>query len=79
AVFVLRQDSPLPPACLDRLADRHPPIVPAAFRKLDAVAVLTAESRGEPTQGPSPWTKHANQILSKINCAKTPSNALNNH
>ena len=26
---------------LDPLADRHPPVVPAAFRKLDAVAVLT--------------------------------------
>ena len=36
-----RQDSPLPSARLDPLADRHPPIVPAAFRKLDAVAVLT--------------------------------------
>ncbi len=34
------QDSPLPPARLDPPADRHPPIVPAAFRKLDAVAVL---------------------------------------
>ena len=37
-----RQDLPLPPACLDPLIDRHPPIVPAAFRKLDAVAVPTA-------------------------------------
>jgi hypothetical protein len=36
-----RQDSPLPPARLDPLADRHPPIVPAAFRKLDALAVVT--------------------------------------
>jgi hypothetical protein len=36
------QDSPLPPACPDPLVDRHPPIVPAVFRKLDAVAVLTA-------------------------------------
>ena len=35
------QDPPLPPARLDPLADRHPPIVPAAFRKLDATAVLT--------------------------------------
>ena len=30
------------PACLDPLTDRHPPIVPAAFRKLDAVAVQAA-------------------------------------
>jgi hypothetical protein len=35
------QDSPLLPGRLDPLADRHLPIVPAAFRKLDAVAVLT--------------------------------------
>jgi hypothetical protein len=35
------QDSPLPPGRPDLLADPHPPIVPAAFRKLDAVAVLT--------------------------------------
>ena len=38
------QDSPLPPACPDPLVDRHPPIAPAVFRKLDAVAVLTARS-----------------------------------
>ena len=36
-----RQHPPLPPGRLDLLADRHPPIVPAAFRKLDAIAVLT--------------------------------------
>ncbi|MGD0604912.1 MAG: hypothetical protein ABSA53_15080 [Streptosporangiaceae bacterium] len=36
-----RQDSPVPPARPGPLADRHPPFVPAAFRKLDAVAVLT--------------------------------------
>ena len=30
----------LAPTRLDPLADRHPPILPAAFRKLDAVAVL---------------------------------------
>jgi hypothetical protein len=37
---------------LDPLADRHPPIVPAAFRKLDAVVVLTARLLpGTPT----PW------------------------
>src|SRR6266581_8106822 len=35
------QDPPLPHGRLDPLADRHPPIVPATFRKLDAVAVLT--------------------------------------
>jgi hypothetical protein len=35
---------PLPPGHLDPLADRHPPIAPAAFRKLDAVAVLTGPS-----------------------------------
>ena len=29
---------------LDLLADRHPPIAPAAFRKLDAAAVLTGPS-----------------------------------
>ena len=34
----------LPPGRLDPLADRHPLIVPAAFRKLDAVAVLTGPS-----------------------------------
>ncbi len=34
------QDPLLPPARLDPLADRHPPIVPPAFRKLDAIAVL---------------------------------------
>jgi hypothetical protein len=39
-----RQHPPLPPGRLDLLADRHPPIVPAAFRKLDAVAVLTGPS-----------------------------------
>ena len=37
-----RQDPPFPPGRLDPLADRHPPSQPAAFRKLDAVAVLTA-------------------------------------
>jgi hypothetical protein len=35
------QDSPPPCACLDPLVDRHSPIVPAVFWKLDAVAVLT--------------------------------------
>lgn len=39
-----RQHPPLPPGRLDLLADRHPPIRPAAFRKLDAVAVLTGPS-----------------------------------
>jgi hypothetical protein len=38
------QDPALPPGRLDPLADRHPPIVPAAFRKLDTVAVLTGPS-----------------------------------
>ncbi len=33
---------PKGPGRLDPLADRHPPSLPAAFRKLDAVAVLTA-------------------------------------
>ncbi len=37
-----RQDPPFPPGRLDPLADRHPPSLPAVFRKLDAVAVLTA-------------------------------------
>ena len=37
-----RQHPPFPPGRLDPLADRHPPSLPAAFRKLDAVAVLTA-------------------------------------
>jgi hypothetical protein len=32
--------APLPPGCLDPVADRHLPIVPAAFRKLDAITVL---------------------------------------
>ena len=36
------QHPPLPPGRLDPLADRHPPGLPAAFRKLDAVAVLAA-------------------------------------
>ena len=35
------QDPPLPSARLGPLADRHPPIVPAAFSKPDALAVLT--------------------------------------
>ena len=39
-----RQHPPLPPGRLDLLADRHPPIAPAAFRKLDAAAVLTGPS-----------------------------------
>src|SRR5271169_5558522 len=39
-----RQHPPLPPARLDPLADRHPPVVPAAFRKQDAAAVLTGPS-----------------------------------
>jgi hypothetical protein len=39
-----RQHPPLPPGRLDPLADPHPPIVPAAFRKLDAAAVLTGPS-----------------------------------
>jgi len=37
-----RQHPPFPPGRLDPLADRHPPSLPAVFRKLDAVAVLTA-------------------------------------
>jgi Sulfate permease family len=43
-----RQHPPLPPGRLDLLADRHPPIVPAAFRKLDAAAVLTGPSLPAP-------------------------------
>src|SRR5260370_26835241 len=44
------QDSPLAPARLDPLADRHPPILPAAFRRLDAVAVLAGSAlSGTPT------------------------------
>ena len=39
-----RQHLPLPPGRLDLLADRHPPIAPAAFRELDAAAVLTGPS-----------------------------------
>src|SRR5260370_19216928 len=46
-----RQHPPLPPGRLDPLADRHPPIVPAAFRKLDAVAVLTGPSLPVPLEG----------------------------
>jgi hypothetical protein len=45
------QDSPLPPGRLDPLADRHPPIVPTAFRKLDAVAVLTGPLLPAPLEG----------------------------
>ncbi len=45
------QDPPLPPARLDPLAARHPPIVPAAFRKLDAVAVLTGRLLPAPLIG----------------------------
>jgi hypothetical protein len=37
-----RQHPPLPPGRLDPLTDRHSPSLPAAFRKLDAVAVLMA-------------------------------------
>ncbi len=37
-----RQHPPLPPGRRDPLTDRHSASVPAAFRKLDAVAVLTA-------------------------------------
>src|SRR5207244_2341488 len=47
------QDSPLPLGCLDLLADRHPPILPAAFRKLDAVAVLTGPLLPAPQLPPS--------------------------
>lgn len=47
-----RQHPPLPPGRLDLLADRHPPIRPAAFRKLDALAVLTGPSL--PAPGPLP-------------------------
>jgi len=36
------QDSPLAPVRLDPLADRHLHVLPGVFRKLDAVAVLTA-------------------------------------
>ena len=49
-----RQDSRLPPARLDPLADRHPPIVPAAFRKLDALAVLTGPLLPAPQDLPRP-------------------------
>src|SRR6266566_1333498 len=49
-----RQHPPLPPGRLDLLADRHPPIVPAAFRKLDAVAVLTGPSLPVPRLGRYP-------------------------
>ncbi len=43
-----RQHPPLPPGRLDLLADPHLPIGPAAFRKLDAVAVLTGPSLPAP-------------------------------
>ena len=46
-----RQHPPLPPGRLDPLADGHPPIAPAAFRKVDAVAVLTARSLPAPRHG----------------------------
>src|SRR5450631_1556593 len=46
------QDPPLPPGRLDPLADRHPPIVPAVFGKLDALAVLTGPSLPVPQVGP---------------------------
>jgi len=49
------QDSPLPLACPDPLVDRHPPIVPAVFRKLDAVAVLTARLLPAPLTGGPGW------------------------
>ena len=49
-----RQDPPLPPARLDPLVDRHPPIVPAAFRKLDAMAVLTGPLLPAPHVGGLP-------------------------
>ena len=50
-----RQHPPLPPGRLNPLADPHPPIVPAAFRKLDAVAVLTGPSLPVPySPGPLP-------------------------
>jgi hypothetical protein len=45
------QDSPLAPARLDPLADRHPPILPSAFRKLDAVAVLAGPLLPAPQGG----------------------------
>src|SRR6266702_4971780 len=52
-----RQHPPVPPGRLDLLADRHPPIGPAAFRKLDAVAVLTGPSLPVPqiASGSSRW------------------------
>jgi hypothetical protein len=57
-----RQDPPLPPARLDPLADRHPPSLPAAFRKLDAIA---AHSRGYGGQLPGglPVTRLASRCL----------------
>ena len=54
---------------LDPLADRHPPIVPAAFRKLDAIAVLTARLLPTPHQG-VPLT--ACQTAPKIPCPLPP-------
>jgi hypothetical protein len=48
-----RQYPPLPPGRCDSLADRHPPGLPAALRKLDAVAVLTARLLPAPQKGPT--------------------------
>jgi len=43
-----RQHPPLPPGRPDPLTDRHPPSLPATFRKLNAVAVLTGPSLPAP-------------------------------
>ena len=45
------QDPPPAPGRLDPLADRHPPILPAVFRKLDAVAVLAGPLLPAPRLG----------------------------
>ena len=52
------QDSPLAPDRLDPLADRHLAILPGAFRKLDAVAVLKARLLPAPRVGETTdsWT-----------------------
>ena len=64
-----RQDPPLPPGRLDLPADRHPPIAPAAFRKLDAAAVLTGPSLPVPLSG---RRRQRGRQASQIRSARAP-------
>jgi hypothetical protein len=59
-----RQHPPLPSGRLDPLADRHPPSLPAAFRKLDAVTVSTPRL----LPAPQPGKTHPLEVLYSQAC-----------